>query len=106
MTANGMLSVRCRIPTYLPAYLPFWCTTPADRPSLAIRWGISTSLNSPGRRDAPQQLLSSLRRDSSSFAQCIRDLLSLLLTMANVAEEEKVQGRQHIIALTADWLTR
>ena len=40
---------------------------------------------SPGRRDAPQQLLSSLRRDSSSFAQCIRDLLSLLLTMANVA---------------------
>ena len=58
---------------------------PADRPSLAIRWGISTSLNSPGRRDAPQQLLSSLRRDSSSFAQCIQDLRLLLLTMATVA---------------------
>ena len=58
---------------------------PADRPSLAIRWGISTSLNSPGRRDAPQQLLSSLRRDSSSFAQCIQDLRLLLLTMATIA---------------------
>ena len=58
---------------------------PADRPSLAIRWGVSTSLNSPGRRDAPQQLLSSLRRDSSSFGQCIQDLRLLLLTMATVA---------------------
>ena len=58
---------------------------PADRPTPPSRRGCSTSLNSPGRRDAPQQLLSSLRSDSSSFAQCIGDMLSLLLTMANVA---------------------
>ena len=74
------------------AHVPHWIRTalarrsPSGSPYAAFEKRLQhESELSPGRRDAPQQLLSSLRRDSSSFAQCIQDLRLLLLTMATVA---------------------